>query len=114
MAVQKVKKALPTSLDKKVAVFTNIFHSFDETIQIRIVQNRTVRKTLSNAISAELVNELKDFYERDDISRMSPDVKGCRKFLNTVTGQQEVKPIRHMMYRLGKRILYSSPINVSS
>lgn len=100
-AAQKVKQALPTSLEKKIAVLAYILYSFDENIRLRILQ-QPVRRTSSNATTPDLVKEVKDFYERDDISRMSPDVKGCRKFLNEVTGQKEIKQIRHLMYRLSE------------
>lgn len=42
----------------------------------------------------------KAFYERDDVSRMSPNVKHCKKFEDPSTGTKEFKQIRFLMYTL--------------
>lgn len=56
----------------------------------------------TNALSQDLINKVQAFYERDDISRMSPNVKHSRKFLNPATGKKEIRQLRHLMFRLSE------------
>lgn len=50
--------------------------------------------------ASNLIAEVKKFYEDDEISRMSPNVKDCRLFKNITIGQKEITQIRHLMFRL--------------
>lgn len=43
---------------------------------------------------------VKQFYENDAISRISPNVKDTRLIKNPATGEKEAFQIRHLMYTL--------------
>lgn len=48
----------------------------------------------------ELIREIANFYERDDISRMSPKAKDMKKHINKQTGAEELFATRHMIVTL--------------
>lgn len=102
-AVAKTKKALPISPSKRKAVVAKVLHSFEQKDKEEIIGNGSpARKKAARGLSASLVDAIERFYERDDISRISPNVKDARKFLNPVTGKKEVKQIRFAMYKLSE------------
>ncbi|KAJ6639674.1 hypothetical protein Bhyg_12421 [Pseudolycoriella hygida] len=51
-------------------------------------------------LNPEIIDAIKLFYERDDVSRISPNMRDCRSFPNPVTGTKEIKQIRFLMYKL--------------
>ncbi len=99
-AVAKLKRAAPKTLQKKKDAVAKFLKTFDpEDVQEMVGSSLNKRKGTRN-ISPSLVSEVTAFYERDDISRMSPNVKHCKKFDDPTTGTKEFKQIRFLMYTL--------------
>lgn len=100
-AVTKTRKTLPKSPSKKTAVIAKLVYSLDEKNQLIIFNNKTTMKRGGNkGVSAELVDKIELFYQRDDVSRMSPNVKDTRNFVDPKTSQKELKQIRHLVVTL--------------
>lgn len=98
-AVAKVKRALPSSSEKKKAVVKKLLGSFDMKDHQDIV-NVAPKTKSSKGLKSEVIDSVKSFYERDDISRISPNMRDCRKFKDPITGTKELKQIRYLMYKL--------------
>lgn len=102
-ATQKAKTALPYSFLQRKAVVAELFKSFDFNTQVEIIlHGSTIQNKPTKALSNDVINKIQLFYERDDVSRMSPDVKHYRKFMNASTGKKEFRQMRHLMYRLSE------------
>lgn len=99
-AVAKVKRALPSATEKKKEVIRKILKSLDPVDQQEIVSDNTDRRQGAKRLSTSVVDEVVQFYARDEISRISPNVKDCRKFLNSSTGAKEYKQIRFLIHKL--------------
>lgn len=98
-AAAKLKRALPSTSEKKVAAVRKFLRCFNETEYQQIVCVET-NSTSTRGIKPDVINLVKSFYNRDDISRISPNVRDCRKFKDSITGIKELKQIRYLMYRL--------------
>lgn len=99
-AVAKLKRAAPKSLEKKKEAVRELLLSFDVKDREEIILGTTensFRKT--NALSPSVIKSVQEFYERDDVSRMSPNVKDCKNYVNSVTG---VKQTRYLMYKVSE------------
>lgn len=99
-AVAKVKRALPSTSAKKKEVVAKLLLSFDVKDRQEIVSNKAIEAKPTKGVSSNVVELVQCFYERDDISRMSPNMRDCRKFVDPVTGANEVKQIRYLMHKL--------------
>lgn len=122
-AIAKAKSALPKTLEKQKAVIIAIFNGLSENTQMKIVLNNSTLKSptgkfllykvskickilmndytlAGKKLSKQVIDEVVAFYERDNVSRMSPNVNDARKFTNISTGKKEVKQIRHLLYPL--------------
>lgn len=102
-AVAKTKKSLPTSPSKRKAVMARLLRTFSEEDQKDIIgNNKSKGSTTKKGLRIDLVKEIRDFYERDDISRISPNVKDSRKFADPDTGEKLVRQVRHLNYKLSE------------
>lgn len=101
-AVAKVKRALPSTTTKKKEVVSKLLLTFGEDDRSDIIANHvtTTKARPTRALKSAVVESVISFYERDDISRMSPNMRDCRKFVDPKTGLKEEKQIRHLMYKL--------------
>lgn len=100
-AVGKVKRSLPSASEKKKFIVTKMLRMFDKSDVLDMAnQTHSNKIPKKNGLAPDIVNEVKLFYERDDISRISPNMKDYRKFKDPVTGTKEMKQIRYLMYRL--------------
>ncbi len=99
-ALAKVKRALPSSSAKKKELVSKLLRTFNDKDRLEIVENKSTESKPARGISPSVIEMVKSFYERDDVSRMSPNMKDCRKFVNQNTGSKELKQIRHLMYKL--------------
>lgn len=100
-ALAKIIRAFPSAPGKQRILLGKLFHSLDESVQLEIVlQNTSIRRP-ANAISQDLVMKVRSFYERDDISRVSPNAKDVRYFTDQ-SGKKELQQIRHLLYRLSE------------
>ncbi len=98
-AAAKLKRALPSTSEKKVAAVRKLLRCFNETEYQQIVCVET-KPTSTRGIKPDVINLVKSFYQRDDMSRISPNVRDCRKFKDPITGIKESKQIRYLMHRL--------------
>lgn len=101
-AVAKLKKYLPTSLPKQKEVAAKLFESLvqdelDENVTLNMSEQKSGR-----SVSKSLVTAVQRFYERDDISRISPNVRDSKYFVNQENGVKEIRQVRHLMYTLSK------------
>lgn len=100
-ALAKIIRAFPSTSGKKKILLSKLFHSLDESVQLEIVLHKNSFKRPVKAISQDLAVQVRSFYERDDISRVSPNAKDVRYF-DGQCGKKELKQIRHLMYRLSE------------
>lgn len=100
-ALAKILRAFPSTPGKQKILLRKLFHSLDESVQLEIVLQKTSIRRPPNAISQDLVMKVRSFYERDDISRVSPNAKDVRYFTDK-SGKKELQQIRHLMYRLSE------------
>lgn len=101
-AVAKTEKASPTSPSKRKAVVTKIVHKFDNKDKQYIVHNGHLPKNSRKGLNAAVISSVIKFYDRDDVSRMSPNTKDTRFFKNPANGEKELKTIRHLTRKLEK------------
>ncbi len=100
-ALSKIIRAFPSTPGKQKILLAKLFHSLDETVQLEIVLHKTTIRRPTNAISKDLMMKVRSFYERDDISRVSPNARDVRHFVDD-SGKKELQQIRHLMYRLSE------------
>lgn len=100
-ATTKTRKSLPLAPGKRNEILYRIVHSLDPADQLEIFNKKPIEKhSNGKGLAPELIAAIQKFYESDEISRMSPNVKDCRFFKNPLTGEKEVVQVRHMLYRL--------------
>lgn len=102
-AATKVRKSFPLAPGKRVAVLNYVLHGLDQEEQKAIFCKRMESKASNGkSISPDVVQAVETFYQKDDISRMSPNVKDVRLILNKLTGKKETTQIRHLMYNVSE------------
>lgn len=102
-AVAKTKQSLPSSPSKRKAVIARLLRMFSEEDQRDIIGNAKLKENGSTkGLSEELIRQIRLFYELDNVSRISPNVKDSRKFINPDTGKKEVRQIRHLSHKLSE------------
>lgn len=100
-AATKIRKTLPLDPSKRNAVLSYLIHGLSDKDREEIFGKRLQTKQSNvKTHSSEIVQAVEKFYQNDNISRMSPNVKDCRLILNPLTGKKETTQIRHLMYRL--------------
>ena len=72
-AAARAKHVLPNSPRKRTVV-KKLFEAYVEQLP-----DHAARQTRSTALDSDVVNEVKEFYERDDISRQAPGIKDDNK-----------------------------------
>lgn len=83
-AYTKLKRALPSTTAKKKVLVKKLLRKFGDNDRQEIVEDKLVEVKPARGINSNVVEMLKSFYVRDDISRMSPNMKDCRKFTNPI------------------------------
>lgn len=103
-AVAKANQSLPVSPSKRKAVMARLLRTFSEEDQRDIIGNTKSKgnETHHRGLSVDLVRQIRQFYERDDVSRISPNVKDARKFIDPDTGEKVVRQIRHLSHKLSE------------
>lgn len=99
-AVKKVSRALPASPRKKKAILTHIVAHMDEAEKEQLVCVVTKSTFTKKSAAAEQNSKIRKFYERDDISRVSPNTKDVKKYTCPETEQELFLPTRHMVLSL--------------
>lgn len=100
-AVAKTKKSLPRSPSKMKEVVNKLANSFKDEDKQYIIHNGKLPKKSSKGLSSTVITLVLKFYERDDVSRMSPNTKDTRFFKNA-DGTKELRTIRHLTRKLDK------------
>lgn len=99
-AIAKTRRALPQEVDRQVIVVSNLIHTFDHETKKRILENAGMMKRIRPAdLNIGFEQAVRAFYERDDISRVSPNSKDCRRIKNA-TGDKEIRQLRFLMFTL--------------
>lgn len=93
-AVIKTKKALPRSPTKKTAVLQQIFKVIPQ-MPTLLQKPDAIRS--SNTVTDEVKQKDQAFYEKDDISRASPNRKDTMSIKNLPSGNRTHVAKRHMM-----------------
>lgn len=103
-AFAKLKRSLPSAPVKARELALMWYRSFNENEQQEIVGNTKPSSQLiqRRGIGKSVAESVTEFYQRDDISRMLPNVKDCRWFIDPITGDKEQKQIRYLLYKLSK------------
>lgn len=100
-ATTKFRKGLPNSPSKQKAVIENFFNSLDDDTREEILfKKKKMNKGGKKGIGTELSEQIKQFYDRDDVSRMSPNTKDSRFYRNPTTGEKELKQKRYLILTL--------------
>lgn len=97
-AAKKVERVLPLGTTKRSAVLTKVINDLDETEKENIIE--TITKSNKNSrcsIGKEIGADIREFFERDDISRVSPKIKDVKVYKNAETGIDVLLPTRHMV-----------------
>lgn len=102
-AVGKTKRSLPASPSKQKAVITKLLHSLNPKDKDEVIENtNSMKNKTCKGLSPDLIEAIEGFYQRDDISRVSPNVKDCKRFVNNTTGEKEYRQVRHLMFKLSE------------
>lgn len=99
-ALSKVRRALPATTTKKKELVSKLLHTFSADEQAEIINGMPAETKPSKGVSLATIEMVRALYERDNISRMSPNVKDCRVFVNPSNGCKEVKQIRYLQHKL--------------
>lgn len=100
-AVGKIRKSMPKTVRKTKQAVGKYLKSLEPTdLHDIMVDVGTIKPKKSRGLSSSDIDLVQSFYERDDISRMSPNVKDCRKFVDPISGAKEYKQLRFLMYKL--------------
>lgn len=100
-AYTKTNKTLPPSPSKRKVIVTKLYRSFEEEDRRDMYgDNRPIVKERQSGFSPSLIGAIENFYERDDISRISPNVKDVKSFRNPSTGEKELRQLRHLLFTL--------------
>lgn len=100
-AKKKAERALPESPTRKKAVLVSLFNDMDESERNELVNVISSKpSTITSNESTKFDNVAKNvrqFYERDDISRVSPKTKDVYEQIDSLTGLAVLVPKRHMI-----------------
>lgn len=100
-AVKKIERVLPSTSSKRTEVLVKLIDNLDLADQTVIVNKVMKRPTTGSKQDSSrnkmLYTEIHKFYERDDISRVSPKMSDVRTYKCTETGNDVLKPTRHMV-----------------
>lgn len=92
-ATSRVKKVLPKSPNKRRMVIRKLFTTYLEDKKKNQTEEEKKRKTTN--LSETTVNKVKEFYQREDISRQAPGMKDVMTIRNGAT--KEKIQIRHLL-----------------
>lgn len=100
-AKKKVERALPESPTRKKAVLVSIFKEMDdgernELVSVISSKPSTITSNTSTKFD-KISRDIGQFYERDDISRVSPKIKDVQQRKDVLTGAVDLLPKRHMV-----------------
>lgn len=98
-AVTKARKSLPQSPSKKRVVIAKLLSDMQGEDQSQLVNVMPSQVRSAKSINSELFAEIRQFYERDDISVTSPKVSDVKKYVSD-SGEQILLPTRHMTLTL--------------
>lgn len=77
-----------------------MLHALPKDHQNQVLATVGLMPKRSRTVDLSLTSIVEKFYNRDDISRVSPNTRDCRTFINRTTGPKELKQMRHLMISL--------------
>lgn len=86
-AVKKVLSALPDNASRKKEVLEKAVVVAN--VGIKVVLPDKPKRTPWNKTSSDTVQQIVDFYQRDDISRQAPGMKDTKSIKNSLSGKRE-------------------------
>lgn len=97
-AVRKVSRALPNSPTKQKAVLARIVSNMNDDEKNELASAITSPPPKSRSVPnlMMLQQAVKEFYERDDISRVSPKQRDVKEYVCKETGEKQLLPTRHL------------------
>lgn len=95
-STRKVKNALPASPRKKEAILTHMVANLDDADKNDLVSIVTGGSTAKKKTHDEINRDIRNFFERNDISRISPETSDV-EYICPETGDQILKATRHMV-----------------
>ncbi|CAH2086564.1 unnamed protein product [Euphydryas editha] len=98
-AITKIKRSLPASPSKRVAVLKEI------AIEVFPISARRLlypKEKTSASLSKETVAQIEAFYQRDDISRAAPGIKDYKSVKDPTTGERQRLQKRHLVMSIGE------------
>lgn len=94
-AVSRVRRTLPSSPRKKFAVVRKLgFDIFGDVA--RVINESDKKRGVKHALSEEDKEIVKNFYQRDDVSRQAPGIKDVKSVKDTKTGERILCQKRYM------------------
>ena len=94
--MNKVTRAFPVSPTKRKTVLARILSKMNDADKLEVVT--AITPTRKNYVpNALLIKEIREFYERDDISRTSPKIRDVKEYVSVDTGEKILLPTRHMI-----------------
>lgn len=97
-AAKRLERNLPSQKDRRTAVIAKVIEGLDEGERLKIVNSITKDKEMNkNHKYNELAVDIRGFFERDDISRMSPKSRDVKEYINPETGEKSFEPMKHMI-----------------
>lgn len=91
-AVSKVTRALPQSPRKRETEIRKI-------VALNKISGASVQNSTMSKNDSALDKAIREFYEKDDISRVSPKMRDVKQFRNE-NGEKILLPTRHMLLTL--------------
>lgn len=100
-AVRRADAMMPKEKNKKICVLTKILESLDPNLKVQNIGKTEIITTMNpwNKLSPEIVEKVKSFYLKEDISRVSPGLKDRVK-IKTNGSIIEYAQKRHMVYTI--------------
>lgn len=96
-AVKKASIALPSSPNKKKEVLMKIAEDLHPADKNEVLNAINVTKKRNVTEHEELIDSIHEFYQRDDISRMSPKMRDVKEYKCPKTGENINIQTRHMI-----------------
>lgn len=96
-AVKKVARAFPASPRKKRAILAHIVSNLNDEDKEKVVNVVSKPSFKRKVLSSQLISDIRKYYERDDISRTSPNSRDVKKYKCPDTDEELYLPTKHMV-----------------
>lgn len=102
-AVKNVERVLPATSLRRTVILAKVIENLGAADKMDILNKITKGRMIQNPSSSNVViADIHEFYERDDISRVSPKMNDVKSYECAVTGNDVLQPMRHMVLTIKK------------